>query len=182
VRRCRSSVQGATGRQLDVTVRSIPGRHAARWVVAQIPLLAITVTVPVAQAMLRVPAPWIQPLDLPSRIVGIGLLVQAVLAFRAAQRMLGPALVATPAPVSQAVLRQSGIYGIVRHPIYAAILSGVFGWALLWNSVACLILAVLCSGFFLAKIRYEEALLMDRFPEYDQYRRQVPALVPRRWR
>jgi protein-S-isoprenylcysteine O-methyltransferase Ste14 len=178
VRRCRNFIQNATRRQFDMTADAIPGRHAAWWVAAQIPLLAITITVPVAQAMLRVPGPWPRPLNLPARLFGAAMLVLAVIVFRAATHMLGPALVATPAPVQGAVLRQSGIYGTVRHPIYAAILSGVFGWALLWNSIACLGLAVFCSMFFLAKIRYEEALLMDVFPEYVEYRRRVPALVP----
>jgi protein-S-isoprenylcysteine O-methyltransferase Ste14 len=162
-----------------MTVGSTPGQHPARWVIAQIPLLAIAIVVPVAQAMLRNPGPWIGLLSLPARVVGVALLVQAVMVFRAAKNVLGAALVATPAPVAEAVLRQSGVYGTVRHPIYAAILSGVFGWALLWNSVACLILAVICTVFFLAKIRYEEALLIDFFPEYREYRRRVPALIPK---
>jgi protein-S-isoprenylcysteine O-methyltransferase Ste14 len=95
--------------------------------------------------------------------------------------MLGSALVATPMPVPDALLRDSGVYSVVRHPIYTAIITGVFGWALLWNSVAGLVLAALCGLFFLAKIRYEEVLLLDVFPEYEEYRRKVPALIPRRW-
>jgi protein-S-isoprenylcysteine O-methyltransferase Ste14 len=135
----------------------------------------------VAQALIHVPGPWIGPLGLPLRVLGLGLLVLGVVVFRAAQRMLGLALVATPMPVPEATLRDSGVYGVVRHPIYTAIITGVFGWALLWNSVAGLVLAALCCLFFLAKIRYEEVLLLDVFPEYEEYRRKVPALIPRRW-
>jgi protein-S-isoprenylcysteine O-methyltransferase Ste14 len=141
-------------------------------------LLAFTITVPVAQVMLRTPGPWIGTLELPARLVGLGLLVTAVAMFRAAKRVLGPALVATPAPIHNAVLRESEIYTVVRHPIYAAIMCGAFGWALLWNSMDCLVLAGLCTIFFLAKIRYEEGLLMQSFPRYAEYRKRVPALIP----
>ena len=157
------------------------GQHATRWVVAQIPLLALTIVVPLSQLMLHTPGPWIGPLGLSSRVLGFGLLVVAVMVFRAAERVLGPALVATPMPVSDATLRDSGVYGVVRHPIYAAIIAGIFGWALLWNSVACLVLTALCGMFFLAKIRYEEELLLDAFAGYQEYKRKVPALIPR-WR
>jgi protein-S-isoprenylcysteine O-methyltransferase Ste14 len=135
----------------------------------------------VAQALIHVPGPWIGSLGLPLRVLGLGLLVLGVVVFRAAQRMLGPALVATPMPVPDALLRDSGVYSVVRHPIYTAIITGVFGWALLWNSVAGLVLAALGCLFFLAKIRYEEVLLLDVFPEYEEYRRKVSALIPRRW-
>jgi protein-S-isoprenylcysteine O-methyltransferase Ste14 len=170
------------GKSATLTTSATRGQHASRWVVAQIPLLALTVTWPVAQLMLHASGPWIGPLGVPTRALGLGLLAVAFVVFRAAKRMLGPALVATPMPVPDATLRDTGVYGAVRHPIYAAIISGVFGWALLWNSAYCLALAVLCGLFFLAKTRYEEALLLDSFPPYEEYRSRVPGLIPRLWK
>ena len=161
---------------------TVDGRRAVWWVVAQIPLLALTIVVPVAQVLLHVHGPWIGVLVIPARAVGMVLTVLGVVVFRAAQRELGPALVATPIPVRDAVLRESGVYAAVRHPIYAAILSALFGWALFWNSLVGLVLAAVCCFFFLAKSRYEEALLLQAFPGYEEYRRRVPRLVPHRGR
>jgi protein-S-isoprenylcysteine O-methyltransferase Ste14 len=165
-----------------VNTGTVDGRRAVWWVVAQIPLLALTIVVPVAQVLLHVQGPWIGVLVIPARVVGVALTGLGVVVFRAAQRELGPALVATPMPVRDAVLRESGVYEGVRHPIYAAILSAVFGWALLWNSVVGLVLAAMCCFFFLAKSRYEESLLLQVFPGYEEYRRRVPRLVPHRGR
>ena len=33
----------------------------------------------------------------------------------------------------------------------------------------------------MVKLRYEERLLMERFPEYDAYRRQTKRLIPFVW-
>ena len=155
------------------------GRRAKWWVAAQIPLLALTIALPVAQIMLHVEKPWATGWSLPARLIGLALIALAVLVFRAAKRELGTAFVASPMPVSNATLRETGVYAWIRHPIYAAILSGVIGWALLWNSVADLALAVLCTLFFLAKSRYEETLLTHIYSNYGEYRRRVPGLVPK---
>ncbi|HEX6509448.1 MAG TPA: isoprenylcysteine carboxylmethyltransferase family protein [Chloroflexota bacterium] len=154
-------------------------RRAARWVWVQIPLLAVTLTVPVAQWMLHLQTSRPPQLIWPARILGLAGIVGAILLFRASQRMLGGDLVATPAPVAGATLRETGVYGRIRHPIYAAIICGVIGWALLWNSVVCLGLALICIAFFLAKTRYEERLLVAHYPGYAEYRRRVPAFLPR---
>lgn len=128
--------------------------------------------------MLHASGPWIGSLAWPTRIIGGSVLIVAVQVFRAARRMLGAALVATPMPVQDATLRDTGIYGVVRHPIYLAIICGVTGWALLWSSAVGVALAVVCSLFFLAKSRYEEGLLAAAFPAYGEYRKRVPALLP----
>ena len=156
----------------------VRGRHAQRWVLAQIPLLAMTLALPVAQVLLQVQGQWIGLLGLPARGLGLLLTGFAIMVFRAAKRELGSDLVATPMPAPEATLRVTGIYGTVRHPIYLAIVSGVIGWALLWNSAVSLGLAVACAAFFLAKSRYEERLLTQTFPGYEEYRRSVPGFVP----
>lgn len=146
------------------------------------PLLALTLTVPVAAVLLRGTSQWAGLVSIPARVLGAGLLLAAVIVFRGAKRMLGDNLVATPMPVAGAVLHVSGVYGAMRHPMYSAIICGVTGWALLWNSVPGLILSAVCAGFFLAKSRYEEVLLLATFTDYAAYQQTVPALVPRWWR
>jgi protein-S-isoprenylcysteine O-methyltransferase Ste14 len=76
-------------------------------------------------------------------------------------------------------LRTDGPYRIVRHPIYTGILGMLLGSALL-DGFGRWTLALIGGGaVVLLKVRAEERLLSDVFPdEYDRYRRRVPALMP----
>ena len=75
-------------------------------------------------------------------------------------------------------LVQTGPYRLVRHPIYSGLLLALAGTAAAigeWRGV----LAVLCAlTGFLVKIRAEEELMGDAFPEYAEYRARTAALVP----
>lgn len=69
------------------------------------------------------------------------------------------------------------LYRIVRHPLY-------FGWLLtFWctpdMTASHLFFAMMCTGYILVAIRFEEADLAKDHPEYAVYRRQVPMLIPR---
>jgi protein-S-isoprenylcysteine O-methyltransferase Ste14 len=67
-------------------------------------------------------------------------------------------------------------YRVVRHPLYV-------GWFLVvWSTPtmtsAHLLFAVMTSAYILIGIQLEEHDLTQMHPEYAQYRRQVPMLVP----
>jgi protein-S-isoprenylcysteine O-methyltransferase Ste14 len=76
-------------------------------------------------------------------------------------------------------LRTDGPYGIVRHPIYAGILCMLLGSAML-DGFGLWTLALIGGGaLVLLRVRAEERLLSDVFPDdYERYRRRVPALIP----
>lgn len=73
-----------------------------------------------------------------------------------------------------------GVYQIVRHPIYAAMLGKLLATGLILSHWLVLIVAVVI--FIIGtKIRTvaEEKLLRDAFPEeYDEYAAKVPAFIP----
>ena len=76
-------------------------------------------------------------------------------------------------------LRTDGPYAVTRHPIYTGLLGMLFGTTLL-NGIGPLIVLV-PVGFagMQLKIRLEEQLMLDTFPdEYPRYRRRVPQLIP----
>lgn len=73
-----------------------------------------------------------------------------------------------------------GVYQIVRHPIYAAMLGKLLATGVILSHWLVLLIAVVI--FIIGtKIRTasEETLLRDAFPnEYDEYARKVPAFIP----
>jgi len=152
---------------------------ARTWVRVQIPLLALTVVWPVAQPLLRLPGELPAAVVWPGRIIGFGLVIGAAFLFRAASRVLGEDLVASPKPRAEGTLRQSGIYAHLRHPIYVAIVGAICGWSLLWSSGGGLVLTLTGMVFFVFKTQAEESHLLERYPSYAKYAATVPRFLPR---
>jgi protein-S-isoprenylcysteine O-methyltransferase Ste14 len=91
---------------------------------------------------------------------------------------LGDNLSIFPHPKDDATLVQTGVYGVVRHPIYSGLITGAVGWALINVSLITLIYAGLLFVFFDIKSRREERWLIAKFPEYVDYRQRVHKLIP----
>lgn len=91
----------------------------------------------------------------------------------AAMLRLGRQLVPQPTPVAGGRLIESGLYGVVRHPIYLAVLLFVAGAVVRSLSLAGLTLLVVAFAFFDRKSAYEERLLTAKYPEYENYRTRV---------
>lgn len=73
----------------------------------------------------------------------------------------------------------SSIYGIVRHPIYAGALRVGIGLALLNMGIYALTFAILLPLGLFGWIRLvEEKELLERIPDYADYRKRVPAFFP----
>ncbi|GAC1523926.1 MAG: isoprenylcysteine carboxylmethyltransferase family protein [Chloroflexota bacterium] len=156
-----------------------PRGRGTGWVIAQIPFLVAATVLPVMEVMSDRREPGSRARTTIARAAGLsGMLVSLTLLWQAS-RVLGRGLVPYPKPPAGAILRQTGIYGRVRHPIYLGILCAIFSWALCWRSRDGLALFVPSIAFFWAKSRHEERFLRAQFPEYAEYQRRVPALVPR---
>ena len=68
------------------------------------------------------------------------------------------------------------LYRIVRHPLYVGWFFAF--WCTPTMTVAHLVFAVMTTAYILIAIQLEERDLMAAHPEYVEYRRRVPMLVP----
>jgi protein-S-isoprenylcysteine O-methyltransferase Ste14 len=69
-----------------------------------------------------------------------------------------------------------GPYRIVRHPLYVGWLFAF--WATPTMTVTHLLFAAVTTSYILLAIRFEERDLVDAHPEYADYQKRVPMLVP----
>jgi protein-S-isoprenylcysteine O-methyltransferase Ste14 len=76
-------------------------------------------------------------------------------------------------------LTTTGPYAYTRNPLYLGSLIIALGFAVAARSLwIALILVAMFVGIYLPVIRNEEAGLAQRFPEFAEYSRRVPRLVP----
>jgi protein-S-isoprenylcysteine O-methyltransferase Ste14 len=79
----------------------------------------------------------------------------------------------------QGVIRK-GVFRFVRHPIYLSEIVLYLGLLMIYISLAAACIVVIAAFFLHYISRYEEKLLLARFPdEYRQYMREVPMWFPR---
>jgi protein-S-isoprenylcysteine O-methyltransferase Ste14 len=83
-----------------------------------------------------------------------------------------------PYPVDHSRLVTTGVYGLVRHPLYSSQLFAALGWTLFNLSLSHLGILVLGFLFFDYKARKEEGWLTQRHPEYASYAGRVRKLIP----
>jgi protein-S-isoprenylcysteine O-methyltransferase Ste14 len=76
-------------------------------------------------------------------------------------------------------LIQRGPYALVRHPIYTALFTMLLGSALAFGQYETAAIFVAAVLFFTIKMRAEERLMTEAFPDqYPEYRRHVKVVIP----
>lgn len=74
----------------------------------------------------------------------------------------------------------AGPYRLVRHPVYLATVIQGAGLILIYPSIAALLIYTVEVVLQIIRMGYEERVLRDTFPEYDDYARRTSArLIPR---
>lgn len=113
------------------------------------------------------------------QIVGIVLASVGVMVGILALLQLNKDLSPFPSPKSGSDLRTTGLYAIVRHPIYTGIILAAVGYGMYRESILKLVLAGALALLFHFKSKYEESLLSKQFKDYQDYQRKTGRLIPR---
>ncbi len=74
----------------------------------------------------------------------------------------------------------SGIYGVVRHPLYASLIWMFYGASFVYaNWIGFLLNTFVFVPMMYYRAMQEEALLVDKFPEYKDYRKRIGMFFPK---
>lgn len=129
-------------------------------------------------------AAWLEPASADGpwtalSVLGLVLLVAGgTLAARGVIELRG-ALTPLPHPRDGADLVETGVYRLVRHPIYGGLVLGGLGLALaLQAPVTAVAGTVVLLAFFTLKSMREEAWLAERYPSYEAYRSRTRRMIP----
>jgi protein-S-isoprenylcysteine O-methyltransferase Ste14 len=152
------------------------GTRGEYWVFAQVLLVLGFALLPVY------PLPHLKP---PAGIAQYGLLPIALLLAIASLMLffkgfldLGNSLTPLPHPRDDSQLVQTGVYSLVRHPIYSGLIIGGLAWTLYQLSLTHLLGTIALFWFFNAKASREESWLTERYPDYSEYCQRVKKLIP----
>lgn len=107
-------------------------------------------------------------------LLGLGGLLLGLLSFRA----LGRNFRVFAAPRRSGTLITSGVYAKVRHPMYTGVIMSLGGYTLYFGSLWAFPFWLGCTIFYLIKVVKEERLLVEHYPEYENYRKRSWRLVP----
>ncbi len=139
-----------------------------KWVIGQFIFLAAIFLAPLIS---RAPSPL-------SILVGVLIGIAGGLTGLFSLFTLGSNLTVFPRPKEDGALVQTGVYGLVRHPIYSSVILVSLGWSVLWASLSALVLTILLAAYFDRKAYQEEKWLSAKYPDYASYRQRVHKLIP----
>ncbi|MGC8774726.1 MAG: methyltransferase family protein [Chlorobaculum sp.] len=152
------------------------GRRGEYLVVIQMVLVALYIFIP-AWPDLRNGDLYQQLALLRWSALLIGIVVGAILGIGGSLN-IRKYLTPLPYPVDNNQLVDSGVYALVRHPLYSAQLFATAGWAIFSLSLSHLIVTLVALIFFNYKASKEESWLMERHPEYREYASRVGKFMP----
>ena len=149
------------------------GKLARRgWDIAQV---AILTAMAVAGVRGR---SWPRRTRLPLRVAAAAVAAPGAWLLIAGGTGLGEQLRTEPEPVEDGTLKRSGAFGLVRHPMYGGVLLLTLAWGLA-SSPAVFVPWSAGAAFLGVKVRREEELLRQQFPDYEHYEQDVPKrLIP----
>lgn len=169
IRRAKESMVPFGKKLQDNIAQGNVGERGEEWVLAQgtIILCVALGTIPVVGGAVTL-------------LAGPGLLLAGLLVMFAGATGLGDSLSPWPAPVKDNELTTTGIYGVIRHPLYSGLVMSTLGFGVVTGSPLRMLLGILLALLLDQKADKEEKLLVDKHGEaYETYCKEVAKFVPR---
>ncbi len=82
-----------------------------------------------------------------------------------------------PSPLKEGHLITEGTYRISRHPIYTALIFMSFCFAVYSETFYKVLIATVILALFFLKSEYEEKLLVEKFPKYENYKKKTRRFI-----
>jgi protein-S-isoprenylcysteine O-methyltransferase Ste14 len=150
------------------------------------PLARKSRTYGIAQTMLLVVYAGVFMLDPSRRLfapgipgsVGLVLCAAGLVLMAGAFAVIRGVIQVAPEPRADGYLVTDGVYRRLRHPIYTAIVLLASGLFLRKPTAAVAIAGLVVIAFLVVKARFEEKLLMVRYPAYAEYKNRTWGVVP----
>ena len=117
--------------------------------------------------------------DLVVTLIGIALTAIGLSILLLAAIGLGRSLTASPIPKDGSKLVRRGFYKFIRHPIYTGLLAFALGIGLDAGPAPHMLFVIGLFVLLYFKARWEEKLLMARYPEYETYMAKTGMFLPR---
>jgi protein-S-isoprenylcysteine O-methyltransferase Ste14 len=121
---------------------------------------------------------WAKEARSVTTVIGVGFGVAGLALAAKGLLDLKGALTPLPRPKDDAELVETGVYGLVRHPVYGGLVIAAIGWGLFAASPVAMGLGVVLLAFFRLKSGREEAWLRERYPAYDGYAARTRRMIP----
>ncbi len=110
-------------------------------------------------------------------ILGLAILILGLFIVIRASIDLGENLTPLPYPMNKSTLIKNNSFKKVRHPLYKGLLFISLGISIFSMSLIHLTLLILLTYILKIKALKEEERLKIKFPEYERYIKEVPAIV-----
>lgn len=120
-------------------------------------------------------SPFLKYVGLIFSILGFSIAVLSVL-------QLNKNLTVFPTPKTDSELITFGMYKFSRHPIYTGLILFTFGYAFFKASPFKILVALILLLLFYFKTNYEEQKLLQKFPNYKDYKKKVNRFFPNKIR
>lgn len=124
---------------------------------------------------------FLPPFKIPQLVKYIGLIF-SILGFIIALLsvvQLNKNLTVFPTPKTDSELITFGMYKFSRHPIYTGLILFTFGYAIFKASLFKVLIALVLLLLFYFKTNYEEQKLLQKFPNYKDYKKKVNRFFPK---
>jgi protein-S-isoprenylcysteine O-methyltransferase Ste14 len=156
-------------------VSSLPslGRRGEGWVLIQGVLLVLIFIAGLIEA------PFGEVGGIALTVAGLLLMVAGGVFAVLGVRSLGKGLTPLPHPREGGELVSTGVYRLVRHPIYGGLVIGALGYGLAMQALVTAVAgSVVLLVFFTLKSAREEVWLEQRYPGYPAYRAKTRRMLP----